>query len=583
MDTSVPKELHDFRNFVYLVWKHLSLPDPTPTQYDIAEYVDNGPRRCCIQAFRGVGKSWITSAYVCHQLLLNPALNILVVSASKTRSDDFSTFTLRLISEMPILQHLMPSEEQRSSKIAFDVGPAPAAHAPSVKSVGITGQLTGSRADLIVADDVESLNNSLTQMMRDKIAETIKEFDAVLKPDGRIVYLGTPQTEMSIYNMLPERGYEIRVWPARVPSVKTRDAMGDRLAPYIINKCENYPEGSPIDPERFDDIDLREREASYGKSGFALQYMLDTSLSDIGRYPLRLSDLIVHPLDLEVASPKLTWASSPELEWRDLESVGLAGDRYYRPMEVASEHVPYTGAVMAIDPAGMGKDETSYAVVKILNHQLFLTASGGFLGGYTPETLKSLGTVAKTQKVKMIIIESNFGDGMFSQLLKPVLAEEVHYPCTIEEVKHSIQKERRIIDTLEPVMNSHKLVVDKRVVEQDFLLSKSTYRETSNKVSKVNNNSGPLSDTLRADVGGNNQLYQLFYQMSRLTADKGSLRHDDRLDALSIAVGYWVEHMQGHTDRAVQDYRNEQIDKELERFMESHNKLWGKQEATTWM
>ena len=126
------------------------------------------------------------------------------------------------------------------------------------------------------------------------------------------------------------------------------------------------------------------------------------------------------------------------------------------------------------------------------------------------------------------------------------------------------------------------MVVDKKVVEQDFL-SKSTYRETSNKVSKVNNNSGPLSDTLRENVGGNNQLYQLFYQMSRLTADKGSLRHDDRLDALSIAVGYWVEHMQGHTDRAVQDYRNEQIDKELERFMESHNKLWGKQEATTWM
>ena len=187
MAYTVPNELKDFRNFLYLTWKHLNLPDPTPTQYDIAEYVDNGPRRCCIQAFRGVGKSWITSAYVCHQLLLNPSMNILVVSASKTRSDDFSTFTLRLINEMPILKHLIPREEQRSSKIAFDVGPAPAAHAPSVKSVGITGQLTGSRADLIVADDVESLNNSLTQVMRDKIQETIKEFDAVLKPDGRIV------------------------------------------------------------------------------------------------------------------------------------------------------------------------------------------------------------------------------------------------------------------------------------------------------------------------------------------------------------------------------------------------------------
>ena len=569
MAISVPKELYDFRNFLYLTWKHLGLPDPTPTQYDIAEYVDNGPRRCCIQAFRGVGKSWITSAYVIHQLLLDPTLNILVVSASKTRSDDFSTFTLRLIGEMPILQHLMPTDEQRSSKIAFDVGPAPAAHAPSVKSVGITGQLTGSRADLIVADDVESLNNSLTQTMRDKIQETIKEFDAVLKPDGRIVYLGTPQTEMSIYNILPERGYEIKVWPARIPSEKTQQSYGDRLAPYIQQKCLKEAVGSPIDPQRFDDIDLKEREASYGKSGFALQYMLDTSLSDMGRYPLKLSDLIIHPLDKDVASPKLTWASSPELEWKDLPNVGLAGDRYYRPMEVASDHQPYGGAVMSIAPAGMGKDETAFAVVKILNSQLFVTASGGYLGGYTPDILKSLAQTARLHKVNQIIVESNFGDGMFSQLLKPVLSEEVGYPCTVEEVRHSIQKERRIIDTLEPVMNSHKLIIDKKIVEDDY-----SSRETNLKESLRDSR-----DLLSAD----NSLYQLFYQMSRLTFDKGALRHDDRLDALAIAVGYWVEHMESHTDRALSDYQDEQIDKELEKFVESHNRLWGKKERVTWM
>lgn len=559
-------QVRDFRNFVYVVWKHLGLPDPTPTQYDIAEYVDNGPRRCCIQAFRGVGKSWITSAYVCHQLLLNPALNILVVSASKTRSDDFSTFTLRLINEMPILKHLMPHEEQRSSKIAFDVGPAPAAHAPSVKSVGITGQLTGSRADLIVADDVESLNNSLTQQMRDKVAETIKEFDAVLKPNGRIVYLGTPQTEMSIYNVLPERGYEIRVWPARIPSAKVMKSYGDRLAPYIDNLCETRTEGAPVDPCRFDDIDLREREASYGKSGFALQYMLDTTLSDIGRYPLRLSDLIIHPLDNDQASPKLTWASSPELEWKDLPSVGLAGDRYYRPMEVAPDHQKYTGAVMAIDPAGMGKDETAYAVVKILNSQLFVTASGGYLGGYTPPILRALGKTAKDHKVNMIIVESNFGDGMFSQLLKPILSTDVGYPCTVEEVKHSVQKERRIIDTLEPVMNSHKLIIDRAVVEQDI------------------KDTGVIADReTRGDLVANKQLYQLFYQMSRLTFDKGALRHDDRLDALSIAVNYWVEQMEADTGTLMQDHRDEMVNKELAKFMESHNKLWGVEERTTWM
>ena len=165
--------LKDFRNFLFLCWEHLGLPEPTPVQYDIAKYIQNGPKRRCVMAFRGVGKSWITSAFVVHQLLLDPTKNILVVSASKQRADDFSTFTLRLIDEMPLLQHLKPHENQRNSKIAFDVGPAPAAHAPSVTSKGLTSQITGSRADIIIADDAESLTNSATQMMRDKMSEQV--------------------------------------------------------------------------------------------------------------------------------------------------------------------------------------------------------------------------------------------------------------------------------------------------------------------------------------------------------------------------------------------------------------------------
>ena len=97
-------QIKDFRNFLYLAWDHLGLPDPTPIQYDIAEYIQHGPKRRVVQAFRGVGKSWITSAYVCHSLLLDPTKNIMVVSGSKQRADDFSTFTLRLISDMGMLR-----------------------------------------------------------------------------------------------------------------------------------------------------------------------------------------------------------------------------------------------------------------------------------------------------------------------------------------------------------------------------------------------------------------------------------------------------------------------------------------------
>jgi len=274
----VPEELKDFRNFVYLVWNYLNLPEPTPIQYDISSFLQHGPRRRTICAFRGVGKSFLTSAYAVWQLLLDPQKNILVVSASKARSDDFSTFVQRMIWEMPILAHLKPAESQRTSKIAFDVGPAKAAHAPSGKSVGITGQRTGARADLIISDDAESLNNAATQGQRDKLSELVKEFEAIVKPGGEIVFLGTPQTDAgSLYHILPERGYTTRVWPARYPTARLRKRYGNTLAPKIEEELTENPEivGEPTDPRRFNAEELAEREASYGRSGFAQQFMLD--------------------------------------------------------------------------------------------------------------------------------------------------------------------------------------------------------------------------------------------------------------------------------------------------------------------
>ena len=370
----IPSKLLDFRNFLYLCWKHLNLPAPTPIQYDIANFIQGNDQRVVINAFRGVGKSWITSAYVCHQLLLNPQKNILVVSASKNRADDFSTFTLRLINEIDVLAHLRPSESQRQSKVSFDVRPARASHAPSVKSLGITGQLTGSRSDLVIADDVETSHNSATMGMRDKLSTQVKEFESIIKPQGRILFLGTPQTEMSLYNELPKRGYKLKVWTARYPSLKQLRSMSKTLASTITKTWHIDKVGYPTDPNRFDFEDLREREASYGKSGFNLQFMIDTTLTDEDKYPLKLSDLVVMSTNPDKAPEKIIWASSPELRDEELPCVGLHLDAYYRPMQTQGEWLDYQGAVMSIDPSGRGKDETAYAVVKMFNGNLFLTS-----------------------------------------------------------------------------------------------------------------------------------------------------------------------------------------------------------------
>src|SRR5210317_389168 len=552
-------QLKDFRNFLYLVWKHLNLPDPTPLQYDIADYMQEGPKRSVIMAFRGVGKSWICSAYAVHQLLLDPSKNILVVSASKNRADDFSTFTLKIIHDIPVLQGLIPKNDQRFSKIAFDVGPAPAAHAPSVKSLGISSQLTGSRADIIIADDIEVPNNSATQGMRDKLDEQVKEFEAILKPldSSRVLFLGTPQCEDSIYNKLRERGYNARIWPSEYPDEsEVISNYGGDLAPLIADNIDETTTSTTTEPLRFTDMDLEERKMSYGRTGYALQFMLNPKLSDADRYPLKINDLIISDVDVDLAPEKIVWSSDPDNTDRELPNVGLAGDRFRRPSSTVGDMIPYTGSVLSIDPSGRGKDETGYAVVKMLNGQLYVPDAGGIKGGYSEGTLKQLVAIAKDNKVNIVVIESNFGDGMFMELIKPLF--RTTYPVTIEEVRHNKQKELRIVDTLEPVLNSHRLVIDPKVITYDYKSALSY----------------PIEQQTR---------YMLMYQLSRITRDRGSLVHDDRLDALSIAVGYWTQQMAANADQSMVDRQQELLHKELQDFTDSFHKRNNKAVANLWM
>jgi hypothetical protein len=509
VQTDSEKKLHDdFRYFLWFILRHLGLK-PTLRQYAVALWLQHGPRRSMTQGFRGLGKSWITAAFVLWRLYRNPNERILVVSANEYKATEFATFTRRLIDEIELLQFLRPREGQRDSVLAFDVGPSEAHQAPSVRAAGITGGITGGRASLIVADDIENPKNSLTEVMREKLAEAIKEFDAILMPGGDVVYLGTPQTEQSVYRLLEGRGYKIRIWPALYPTPEQRAKYGGNLAPDIAEDLDKNPAlaGHSTDPERFTDMDLAERRASYGASGFALQFMLDTSLSDALRYPLRTSDFICMDVDLKLAPAKLVWTSDPRND-AQIDNVGFNGDRLYRPMYASDTMLPYQGRIMVIDPSGRGKNETAYVVLFHMAGQLFLKATGGFTDGYGEATLQGLANVARDHEVNEILIESNFGDGMFLALLAPVVAKT--YPVTLTEVKAAGQKERRIIEDLEPVLNQHRLVIDAACAKADIL------------------------------AGTNSLLYQL----THITRDRDSLKQDDRVDILAHGVRYFRAQLQ---------------------------------------
>ena len=507
----------DFKLFLQALWGELDLPSPTRAQYAIADYLQNGPKRLQIQAFRGVGKSWITGAFVLWTLFNDPERKIMIISASKERADNMSIFLQKLIIETPWLNFLRPkSDDSRWSRISFDVNCSPH-QAPSVKSVGITGQLTGSRADLMILDDVEVPGNSMTELMREKLLQLCTEAESILTPksDSRIMYLGTPQTTFTIYRKLAERSYRPLVWPARYPRGKSITQYEGLLAPDLQEDIDNgAEEWSPTD-SRFTNDDLIEREASMGRSNYMLQFQLDTSLSDAEKFPLKMADLIVTSVNPTTAPQNIVWCSDPNNVIKDAPTVGLPGDYFYTPMQMQGDWSEYNETICSVDPSGRGTDETAACYLSQKNGLVYLHEVRAYRDGYSDNTLLDILRGCKKFGVTSLVIETNFGDGIVSELFKKHLIQtkqNIH----IEEVRANVRKEDRIIDALEPVLNQHRLIVDRGVIDWDYR----------------SNQDSPPEERL---------LYMLFYQMSRMCRQKGAVKHDDRLDCLAQGVKYFTD------------------------------------------
>ena len=175
---------------------------------------------------------------------------------------------------------------------------------------------------------------------------------------------------------------------------------------------------------------------------------------------------------------------------------------------------------------------------------MYVVECTGVDGGYSQDALQHLSNVAKKHQVNAVLIESNFGDGMFTELLKPILNKT--YSVTIEEVRHSKQKELRIIDTLEPILNQHRLIIDPKVIKEDY-------------------------DSVQKYPAEQAQRYMLTYQLSRVTRDRGSLAHDDRLDVLAMAVKYYVDQMAADVNLMMDERKEEVLRQELDKFIGGFN------------
>lgn len=564
-------ELYEsFPVFLARVWDHLGLPEPTKAQMEVAHRLQYGydsfeamaldeavkstlytkPREDIIRAFRGLGKSYITSAYVIWRIMRNPRdEKVLVVSATGSKAKEFVAQTKGIISSMPELMWLLEGTRElgatrRDTAEEFDVSFSSLSQSYSVAARGITGQITGSRATLLVADDMEIEKNSKTEEARSRILNSVRsDFVPITKTEhgkGDIICLGTPQTEESVYNvMVVEMGFRCMTIPVRFPQKdklqnyimldEGRNEV-DILAPYLrkLHEDGKLGYGSPTDG-RFGDEELVDIEAK-GKSAFALQYMLDTSLSDAERYPLKLHDLIVMSSNPERAPRTVSWGMDTDRKniIKDIPNLGFSGDHLLRPLFIDREWVEYEQKILYVDPAGRGKDETAWVILGQLNGLIYVIDVQGEVGD--PATAMSrIAIDAKKHQVREVLVEPNYGQGMWTAAFQPVLERVYPGQCTVAESEWAKgQKETRIIDTLEPVLTSHRLIINESV--------------------------------LKADSKSDDRVYSLMYQMTHITRDRGCLSHDDRLDAVAGGVAHFLRSMSMDVNQA----KSAQIEAERE-------------------
>ena len=211
-------------------------------------------------------------------------------------------------------------------------------------------------------------------------------------------------------------------------------------------------------------------------------------------------------------------------------------------MQIQGEYTPYQETICSVDPSGRGTDETVACFISQLNGFMYLHEIYASQDGYSDDTLLNILRRCRKYNASTLLIESNFGDGIVSELFRKHCAQ-TKTNINIEETRANVRKEDRIIDSLEPVFNQHRLVVDPAVIKWDYESCDERPTETRFQ-------------------------YMLGYQISRMCREKGAVRHDDRIDALAQGVKWYTDAFAISANAAIAQRKADEWTAHLEAWIE---------------
>jgi len=206
------------------------------------------------------------------------------------------------------------------------------------------------------------------------------------------------------------------------------------------------------------------------------------------------------------------------------------------PSYESDERLPYEMKLMYVDPAGKGADEMGIAILYSLNTRIYIKKITGMQTGYTDESFMNIVNLARLHGIDTLVTEDNYGDGSFGKMLEPFMIKYL-LNVALDGVKVKGQKEAGIINRLEPLLNQHRIVIDKIAIEND---AKSSIK------------------------------YSFTYQLSHITYEHNCLPHDDRLDAVEGGVSYMLDFLGDNESKGMETYN----DLLMEKMMNSTSRIF---------
>lgn len=433
-----------------------------------------------LMVFRGAAKSTIYAIWKAYRLYCNRHHRSLVWSADNATAGMLTADTINVLRNHPLCAGMLPSKP--GAKRFWVIG-ARDHRNPSMRASGVGTNVTGARADDVDFDDIEVPGNIETPEAREKLRQRISESTHIAVPGAQKTYIGTPHTHDSIY---PER---IKAGAAvlKIPLFEraTRYTATDRLLRYPIG-FQPDDDGLTVFLGINKGARLLQEGVDYQVDGDALVFaeppraVLDIYSGNAWPDRFTREDLLRRRRETRTIG---AWDSQYMLEAKPVTEIRLDPARitpYAASLTVRRANnaiaiflgkVQIVGAACRWDPSSgkLRSDRSAVAVVlqdeggrRYIHH---VSAVRGEVAEFADDGKTIVGgqvwqlcDVVEQLRLPRVSVETNGIGGFAPTVLRAALKQRGITQCAVVEVNSTANKNKRILEAIEPLLLSRGML-----------------------------------------------------------------------------------------------------------------------------